>query len=204
MYVIGIKVNIDTRNMENSGEIIKTLARKWMMQWHEASLQGALSSYKSNLPNIEKIDDVPVDVYWILKRDSLNVVIESSDIHWYDDDEERGIELCSKVFKIEHELNETTLACAIIKARSWIRELTYHPLTGFKKVKGRQEEILVFSSPNIKQKDDLCCVCHEITSSTTKCKHSLCYRCCGKIVKAYDEKVDIETKHCPLCRQIIM
>jgi len=61
------------------------------------------------------------------------------------------------------------------------------------------------SQENIKLPYGDCCVCAELTSAITGCKHHLCLRCHSGIVKEArnenDGSSDYETLPCPMCRQ---
>ena len=65
----------------------------------------------------------------------------------------------------------------------------------------------IFNLPNIQMKyhNNICCVCHDITSDVTRCNHDLCLQCLYKLPlteppdnKGWEEGQ--KGKSCPICR----
>jgi hypothetical protein len=60
----------------------------------------------------------------------------------------------------------------------------------------------------VEMEGEICCVCHEITTSKTDCDHSLCLQCWSKLKKEDppdpDEyMVGIKGHKCPICRDFM-
>jgi hypothetical protein len=60
---------------------------------------------------------------------------------------------------------------------------------------------------NVELEGDVCCVCHDRTTSKTECGHELCLQCWSSL-KIVDEEDDDETEFkgfsCPMCRGFMM
>jgi hypothetical protein len=50
---------------------------------------------------------------------------------------------------------------------------------------------------------ETCCVCYESNTVYTSCLHNLCRKCHSNIKCVLDDEMEIEIKHCPMCRQEI-
>ena len=49
----------------------------------------------------------------------------------------------------------------------------------------------LFKGSSMVSRADVCCCCHDLTKSTPKCGHHICYQC----------KTKLTTKICPICRE---
>jgi len=68
----------------------------------------------------------------------------------------------------------------------------------------------IFNLPNIQMKhqNNICCVCHDITSQRTQCNHDLCLQCMYKLplIEPPDNRgweEDQKGKSCPICRRFM-
>ena len=200
--------------MENSdesisqfvGDSIKRLAKEWIRQLDENNAKARTEE----LLNIKRIDGIKVQVTRTVNRELQLLLIEVNSVEIEEDfDDEYNSEMecfTCKAFKFNGELNELTLACAIIKARSWLSTLKYHSLTELKEPNGSDDEFIVFDLPNIKQAAEKCCVCHENTNRKTDCEHHLCLQCYYTLEPEWLMNCQRNRRHhhvkCPICRKI--
>jgi len=198
--------------MENSeesiskfvGDSIKRLAKEWIRQLDESDTS------TKELSNIKRIDGIKVLVTRTINRKEQLLLIKVNSVEIEENfDDYNNFEMecfTTKEFKFNGELNEITLACAIIKARSWMSTLKYHSLTELKEPDGSDDEFIVFDLPNIKQAAEKCCVCHEITNRKTDCEHHLCLQCYYTLKPEWSSNCESNSWHhhvkCPICRKI--
>jgi len=61
---------------------------------------------------------------------------------------------------------------------------------------------------NTEMEGEICCVCHEMTTSTTKCNHPLCLQCWSQMpkIQAPQERFmsDMVGHNCPICREFML
>ena len=63
------------------------------------------------------------------------------------------------------------------------------------------EVVELFNFENTTTKCESCCVCHDLTNTTTECDHHLCLACMSSLKGYVDD--DEYIRKCPLCRENI-
>jgi hypothetical protein len=172
---------------------------------------------------IREIDNIPVNVLITLNEKSthkhIDLNIQSSKIYLSEDDEideEDGPdELVEYVFNYEEIITDDDPKYTVEFIQEGLR-IIHNKLKSlyFDKYNGK----FMYKNENVSFKDwktflnienvtldfKECCVCLEMTSTETSCKHSLCIPCWSKIKYTKSEVYDdMDTLRCPYCRMDI-
>jgi hypothetical protein len=147
------------------------------------------------IPIIE-IDGMPVHVMIHIRITDVYIEIVHSNIC--------GCCRKDKIFDIDHRNPTITVEEVYIilkKMTNVLDDLKLDKMSGRLSTtqKYYPTECQFLKSPNIKSKYQECCVCYDLTSTQSPCKHPLCIRCWGSI-KIVGEDDDAE-QPCPICRE---
>jgi hypothetical protein len=116
--------------------------------------------------------------------------------------------------RLEEELNIKDVTEMITELVQLVGNLKYDKLYGLRPAGKWECQYLireVFDLPNVelKFKNNICCVCHDMTRDKTNCEHDLCLQCLAKMPyteppdhKGYEEGQ--KGKSCPICRDWMM
>lgn len=158
--------------------------------------------------NIQSVDDVRCDAIFRFYNDSIQFIIESSQIIT-DNNSCEYIELYRDCIGIkrnlpDHHIKEWTdnFATDILETLPKLKLNIYGKLSTTADDVDIQLNNIFANFENISiNNTDECCVCCNHTYTKTSCKHSLCYRCWFKLGKIEDDHPDDGLIFsCPICR----
>jgi len=186
--------------------------------------------YDISIP-IKKIHNIPINATLkVYKNSCINLHIKSSKCSIYpangddsdDDNQTYFVLYCETLFKYtrDTEMKISDYIKIIEKLNNLLNSITFNKFNGkFKEVQYEYDittalfwDSIIGSSTHIEKKYGTCCVCLELTKTTTYCcNQPLCIECWGNIstklcsncADEYDDECDnvaCKTAPCPLCR----
>lgn len=217
-----MQANANANANSNADAIIKTLAQKWynnMLVYNICIVR----------LNIKKIDGVDVEVtvtfdddivlgIFFCKLSIETPLISDPDGNYYPIQSYQSKLLYNKSPE-RTKWTQEMMEKSIVSLQGELKEFRYHKRTN--KFMNKQDvevydaEVSIFESSNISYISDICCVCHDVTSSKTECNHSLCLSCWSGLKVEYlrpdhdDEDEDYYDRHlstgslCPICRRFM-
>ena len=201
------QIAFSKRNMEKKA--IEHLATNWCKEW-----EGDQKN-KSHTLCISKLDGVQVDVKVLLiEQDGvwLRLVINSVVNTDYEcDGENMYLSYSNDKSTIHHkgkkEWDHEMMCASIISIQKLIGQLKYVKMgDNFQlgdEYKNRcYAEIEIWSlNKNTEIDGDMCCVCHDRTTSETECGHHLCQQCWCSLKK--EQENGGNGHKCPVCRKFM-
>lgn len=120
-----------------------------------------------------------------------------------DDSDNISLYTSSKLKVIEHESDITPSMLETIFAD--VPKLKFNKMDGRLQTEPIDDPEFAFleTFENVETAFEKCCVCLDNTSTTTCCRHHLCYQCLGNIKPTIDEDTEYYVVLCPICREEI-